>query len=61
MMAYKHRAFPIDMLSKIGTPVFAATLVGCLLKDDVRVIHIILMSIGLGLMYLGHRLEYHGG
>ena len=59
-MAHKHRVFVVDMLAKIGTPVFAATLVGCLLKDEVRVVHIVLMSVGLALMYLGHRLEYHG-
>ncbi|MCP3904330.1 MAG: hypothetical protein GY715_11930 [Planctomycetes bacterium] len=42
-------------------PLFAATLVGCLLQDDIRVVHVVLMSTGLGLMYLGHRLDYHPG
>ena len=47
------------MLSKVGAPVFAATLVACLLKEKVQLIHIILMSTGLALIYLGHRLDYH--
>ena len=59
-MAHMHRAFVVDMLAKIGVPVFAGTLVGCVLEDDVRVIHIVLLSVGAALMYLGHRLEYHG-
>ena len=47
------------MLSKLGAPVFAATLVGCLLKEEVQLIHIILMSTGVALMYIGHRRDYH--
>ena len=58
-MSRRHRGFWPDMLSKVGTPVFAATLVACLLKEEVQLIHIILMSTGLALMYLGHRLDYH--
>ena len=47
------------MISKVGAPVFAATLVACLLKEQVQLIHIILMSSGLALIYLGHRMDYH--
>ena len=60
-MPHKHRAFLLDMLAKIGAPMFAATLVSCLIKDEIRLIHIILISIGLAFLYLGHRLEYHDG
>ena len=59
-MVHKHRLFIIDMLAKIGTPVFAGTFVACLLKDEFQVSHGILMAAGVALMYLAHRLEFHG-
>ena len=58
-MPRKHRGFWLDLLTKIGAPVFAATLVGCLLKEEVRLIHIVLLGSGLALIFLGHRLEHH--
>jgi hypothetical protein len=58
-MPRKHRGFGLDLLTKIGVPVFAATLVGCLLQGEARVIHFVLLGVGLALIYLGHRLEYH--
>ena len=59
MMPRKHRGFSLDLLTKIGAPVFAATLVACLLREEVRLIHVVLMGSGLALIYLGHRLEHH--
>ncbi len=59
MMAHKHRLFWVDMLTKTGTPIFAATLVGCLLQEELRLIHIVLMGIGIAFICIGHRLEYH--
>ena len=58
-MPRKHRNFWIDFLAKVGVPIFAASLVGCLLADRFEVIHGILMGVGLALIYLSHRLEYH--
>ncbi len=59
MMPRKHRGFWLDLLTKVGVPVFAGTLVACLLREEVRLIHVILMGSGLALIYLGHRLEHH--
>ena len=59
-MPHKHRVFVVDMLAKIGTPVFAGTLVGCLLREEVELLHIILLCTGVALMYLAHRFEFHG-
>ncbi|MFT7619626.1 MAG: hypothetical protein ACI97A_003282 [Planctomycetota bacterium] len=58
-MSTRHRGFWLDLLSKIGVPIFSATLVGCILKDEVRLLHYVLMGIGLALIYLAHRLEHH--
>ena len=58
-MSKKHRGFWLDLLTKIGVPLFAASLVGCLLKNELHLIHVILMTIGIALVYIGHRLEYH--
>lgn len=59
-MPHLHRSFVVDMLGRIGTPIFCATLVGCLLQNTLEVIHGIMLAVGLGLMYVSHRLEYHG-
>ena len=58
-MTHRHRNFWFDMLPKVGVPMFTATLVGCLFKEQYETIHFILMTLGLAFMYLGHRLEYH--
>ena len=54
-----HRHFLVDLLSKIGVPVFAATIVGCILSEKMEISHAILILVGLILTYLGHRLEHH--
>ncbi len=59
MMAHKHRRFWLDLGAKIGAPMFVATLVACLLREEMRLIHVVLMGSGLALIYFGHRLEYH--
>lgn len=56
-MSPKMGAFWVGTLAKIGPPIFAATLVGCLLKGQVQPIHGVLMAVGFALIYLGHRLE----
>ena len=58
-MAGTHRGFWPDLISKIGVPIFAGTLVGCVLKDDVTWVHGGLLTLGLALIYLGHRWDYH--
>ncbi|KAA3611548.1 MAG: hypothetical protein DWQ01_05515 [Planctomycetota bacterium] len=59
MSAKSHKAFVPDLLAKIGAPVFAATFVGCVLKEEVQLTHAFLLALGLGLIYYGHRQEYH--
>ncbi|MHC5113119.1 MAG: hypothetical protein ACYTGP_01665 [Planctomycetota bacterium] len=59
-MPRRHRAFWLDLLTKIGVPVFAATLVGCLLTGEFELVHAVLLATGLALIFLGHRVEYHG-
>ena len=61
MMPRKHKGFWLDLLTKIGAPMFAATLVGCLLREEVRLMHVVLMGSGVALIYLGHRMEHHAG
>ncbi|MFT7541830.1 MAG: hypothetical protein ACI9HE_003564 [Planctomycetota bacterium] len=58
-MQKRHRGFWLDLLSKIGAPVIAATLVGCILKEEVKWQHMALLLTGLALVYLGHRLDHH--
>jgi hypothetical protein len=58
-MTHRHRNFWLDLLVKIGVPIFAATLVGCLLKGEFEWIHGILLGVGLALIYVGHRFEHH--
>jgi hypothetical protein len=57
----KHKGFWFDLLTKIGVPIFAATLVGCLLQGEVHLIHVVLLVTGLALVFVGHRLEHHAG
>lgn len=58
-MPRRHKSFWLDLLTKIGAPVFAATLVGCILRDEVRLVHIVLMAFSVALIYFGHRSEHH--
>ena len=59
MATHKHKAFWLDLLTKIGAPIFAGTLVACLVKEEARPVHFVLLGVGLGLVYLGHRIEHH--
>ena len=61
IMADSHRNFVLDMMMRIGAPIFSGTLVACLLRDDVKVLHIALMSLGITFMWVGHRATYHSG
>ncbi len=57
-MHRQHTALWIDFAGKIGPPVFAATLVACLLGGaDLR--HIVLIAAGLLMMLLDHWYSVH--
>ncbi len=58
-MAHDHPRFWFDLAGRIGPPIFAATLVGCLLSERMTVTHYILMAVGLALIVVGHWGTYH--
>ena len=58
-MPRDHRGFWIDLMSKIGPPIFAAALVGCVLEGALRPVHFALIGTGFALIFLGHRADYH--
>ena len=53
-----HVNFWVDLAGRIGTPIFAATLVGCLLGEFERT-HGVLLAVGLVLIYVNHYFVYH--
>jgi len=48
-------------IRQLGPPVFAATIVGCLLTPTVGMLHLVLIVIGLGLMLEAWRRERCSG
>lgn len=49
-----------ELLGRVGAPIFAATLVACLLGGRFDPLHGLLMAAGLGLMALDHWHHHHG-
>ena len=56
---HDHKRFVWEFVGKVGVPVFAGTLVGCLLSHRLEPMHIVLMAAGLGMMFLDHWVEHH--
>ena len=54
-----HIGFWQEFVGKVGAPIFAATLVACLLSGTFILLHGILMATGLGMMAISHWREYH--
>lgn len=54
-----HINFWGEFISKVGAPIFAATLVSGLLSNEFKLLHGILMVTGLGMMGLSHFRDYH--
>ena len=54
-----HMNFWWEFAGKVGAPIFAATLVACLLSGDYDLLHAVLMLAGLVMMGLSHWREYH--
>ena len=48
-----------EFVGKVGAPIFAATLVACLLSGEVHLLHGVLMAAGLGMMGICHRRSHH--
>ncbi len=54
-----HRSFWWELIGKVGAPIFAATLVACLLSGEFIPLHGILMAAGLAMMGLCHWRTHH--
>ena len=54
-----HMPFYKDLLGRIGAPIFAATLVGCILQERSDWKHWVLLAIGLTLIVASHRWQHH--
>ena len=54
-------SFVSDVLGKLGAPIFSATLVGCLLRDEVSLMHGVLLAVGTALLAFGHWRDHHRG
>ena len=57
----EHIGFWTDLGGKIGPPIFSGTLVACLLSSRFELMHGSLLGLGLGLIVLSHRRQYHRG
>ena len=53
-MANEYPSFWLDLSGKIGPPIVAATLVGCLLANKFELLHGVLMVGGILLIWLSH-------
>lgn len=54
-----HSSFWWEFVGKVGAPIFAGTLVACLLSEKFAPSHGILMAVGLGMMALCHWRTHH--
>ena len=50
-----------EFVGKVGAPIFAATVVACLLSGEFAPLHGILMVTGLGMMGICHWRTHHRG
>ena len=58
-MEHDHTSFFIDLAGKLGPPIFAATMVACLLARRYEPSHLVLMGIGILLIGVSHWYTYH--
>ena len=55
----EHTGFWWEFVGKVGAPIFAATLVACLLSREFDPLHGLLLATGLGMMGLCHWRTHH--
>ena len=48
-----------EFVGRVGAPIFAATLVACLLSGEFDPLHGVLMAVGLGMMGVCHWRTHH--
>lgn len=58
-MKHKHTSFWIDLAGRLGPPVFAGTMVACLLADRFQPSHFLLLGGGILLIALNHWYTYN--
>ena len=58
---HDHKRFIWEFVGKVGVPIFAGTLVACLLARRLELLHVVLMAAGIGMMLLAHWAEHHRG
>ena len=58
-MEHDHTSFIIDLIGRLGPPVFAATMVACLLAGRMQPSHLILMGIGILFIGIHHWYSFH--
>jgi len=56
-----HTGFWWEFVGKVGAPIFAATLVACLLSARFEPLHGVLMGVGLAMMGVCHWRSHHRG
>lgn len=54
-----HPSFWWELMGKVGAPIFAGTLVGCVLKSEFAVEHVVLMGMGFVFLAMGHWRAHH--
>ena len=54
-----HKRFALELAGRLGAPILAATLVGCMLQGSVGIRHAALMLTGLCLAALDHWATHH--
>ena len=55
-----HQRFWADLMGKLGPPIFAATLVGCLLSGRFDLTHVVLLGLGAALIWISHWHSHRG-
>lgn len=56
---HEHTSFFVDLLGRLGPPMFAATLVGCLLEGKMVLSHLLLMGIAVIFIGFHHWYNFH--
>ena len=54
-----HPNFLLEILGRLGPPIFAATLVGCLIADRLVPSHLLLMGTGIAFIALHYWFAIH--
>ncbi|MEM7351397.1 MAG: hypothetical protein AAF657_11360 [Acidobacteriota bacterium] len=56
-----HPRFWIELMGKLGPPICAATVVGCILAGSFDKVHGVLTAVGVGMIAIEHWYSHHHG